>query len=95
MVRKRITQSHNLQVPIANCRSGVGPRPALYRLSDDPQNRASSVTEPERNERVARNGAGPPGAEATRVTSALRRAPGGAVPRQDLLAERRRSRGGK
>jgi len=34
----------------------------------------------------------PPGAHATPVTSALCRAPGGAVPRQDPLAERRRLR---
>ena len=41
---------------------------------------------------MARDGAPPPGAQATPVTSALRRAPGGAVPRQDPLAERRRFR---
>jgi hypothetical protein len=51
--------------------------------------------EPERSERVARDGAAPLGAQATPVTSALCRAPSGAVPRQDLLAEWRRSRGAK
>ena len=54
-------------------------------------NPPDQIIVPERSERVALDGAAPPGAQATPVTSVLCRAPGGAVQRQDPPAERRRA----